>query len=273
MKYMTFNSSCSYAGLANLLSFYGIDTEDRKIAVEMGLPYYFDVEDGTFSAGAMLQGEKWFNVYLNPLGFAWKEREMEKAKLCPTLRGMGYAMLGVYTYAGSKHAVIFTGMKNDKFEFLNNKWERADEPDALLLTEKELLRRVEDPAVVGYLVKTGRKPVCKNELLKGSESTLMKLLDEIQTFCADERSVPELRSSMSTIFRPILLDGITMLDLLGQTALGDPLRAVQRQYLGALKENRPLRLAQHLDLDLLREAACGYAALIRGQITEESPVC
>ena len=64
MKYMTFNSSCSYAGLANLLSFYGIDIEDRKIALEMDLPFLFDCEDGCYVSGPMLQGEKWFNLYL-----------------------------------------------------------------------------------------------------------------------------------------------------------------------------------------------------------------
>lgn len=31
MEYMTFNFSCSYAGLVNLLPFYGVDTEDRAI--------------------------------------------------------------------------------------------------------------------------------------------------------------------------------------------------------------------------------------------------
>lgn len=273
MKYMTFHSSCAYAGLANLLSFYGVDTEDRKIAVEMGLPYFFDFENGTFSAGPMLQGEKWFNVYLNPIGFTWKEEETEKTELCPMLRKMGYAMLGIYVHAGNRHAVIFTGLKDDQFGFLNNKWKQTDEPDALLLTEKELLHRVDDSVVVGYLVKTGRKPVCKSELLKHSESTLMKLLDEIQTFCSDEKSAPELRSSMNTIFRPVLLDGITMLDLLGQTALGHQLRTVQGQYMGALRENKPLRLAQYLDLNLLREAVHGYAALIHEQMTGRSPVC
>ena len=65
MKYMTFNSSCSYAGLANLLSFYGIDTEDRKIALDMDLPFLFDCKDGYYSSGPMLQGGKWFNLYLS----------------------------------------------------------------------------------------------------------------------------------------------------------------------------------------------------------------
>lgn len=35
MKYMTFNSSCSYAGVANMLDQYSVDTNDRSIAMGM----------------------------------------------------------------------------------------------------------------------------------------------------------------------------------------------------------------------------------------------
>lgn len=38
MKYMTFNSSCAFAGVANMLAAYGIDKEDREIALGMQLP-------------------------------------------------------------------------------------------------------------------------------------------------------------------------------------------------------------------------------------------
>lgn len=39
MKYMTFNSSCTYAGLANMLMDKDIDVEDYEIALEMKLPF------------------------------------------------------------------------------------------------------------------------------------------------------------------------------------------------------------------------------------------
>lgn len=57
MKYMTFNSSCSYAGLANLLAFYDIDVGDREIALDMGLPYLFAKEQEKYLAGPMLQNQ------------------------------------------------------------------------------------------------------------------------------------------------------------------------------------------------------------------------
>lgn len=78
MKYMTFNSSCSYAGLANLLSLRGLETEDRAIALDMGLPYLFAREDGRYLAGPMLQGKRWFDLFLLPRGFIMEERTVRR---------------------------------------------------------------------------------------------------------------------------------------------------------------------------------------------------
>ena len=47
---MTFNSSCAFAGVANMLAAYGIDKEDREIALGMQLPYLFE-KDRTRGAG------------------------------------------------------------------------------------------------------------------------------------------------------------------------------------------------------------------------------
>jgi len=57
MKYMHFNSSCPYAGLANLLELQGVETEDYKIALEMNLPYFLrrDVITGYYQSGSSLQ--------------------------------------------------------------------------------------------------------------------------------------------------------------------------------------------------------------------------
>ena len=55
MKYMTFNSSCAYAGVANLLELEGMEAEDRQIALDMGLPFLFSFQDGAYCSGPMLQ--------------------------------------------------------------------------------------------------------------------------------------------------------------------------------------------------------------------------
>ena len=69
MRYMTFNSSCSYAGVANMLEYHGILVTDRQIALDMDLPFLFSDEGGVYAAGPMLQSAKWVELYLKPLGF------------------------------------------------------------------------------------------------------------------------------------------------------------------------------------------------------------
>lgn len=48
MKYMSFNSSCAFAGVANMLQQLGIDVQDRDIALGMKLPYLFVKEDDVY---------------------------------------------------------------------------------------------------------------------------------------------------------------------------------------------------------------------------------
>lgn len=263
MKYMTFNSSCSYAGIANLLSFYGIDTEDRTIALEMGLPFLFDYENGCYFSGPMLQGAKWFNLYLKTIGYTMTEKEVNKEQICDYLLDLQYAMLGIYVSERNKHAVIYTGIKNGKFCMLNNKWEQADEPDMLLLSEQELLQRVDEIVMVAVLNKTSCEAVKTESLIKHSISVLQSLAKEIADFCSQEKSSMDIRLSMNTLFRAILLDGITMLDLIGETQISQKLKIVQGQLMNAIKENKPLQLDQCLDITLLNSAITEYIDLIR----------
>ena len=262
MKYMTFNSSCSYAGVANLLSFYGIDTEDRTIALEMELPFLFDYEDGCYLSGPMLQGAKWFNLYLKTIGYTMTEKDVDREHICDHLRGLQYAMLGIYVSERNKHAVIYTGMKDGKFCMLNNKWELADEPDTLFLSEQELLQRVDEIVTVGVLDKTACEIRKTESMVKHSIPVLRSLAKEIAGFCSQERSSMDIRSSMNTLFRAILLDGITMLDLIGEMQISRKLKIVQGQFMNAVKENKPLQLDQCLDITLLHSAITEHINLI-----------
>ncbi len=65
MKYMTFNSSCPYAGMANMLEKYGIDVEDYEIALEMKLPLFVDKNEDGYVTGPMIQEKKWLDIFLN----------------------------------------------------------------------------------------------------------------------------------------------------------------------------------------------------------------
>lgn len=263
MKYMTFNSSCSYAGVANLLSFYGIDTEDRTIALTMGLPFFFDCADGCYCSGPMLQSAKWFNLYLKPIGYTMAETEVRREQICEVLRALQYAMLGLRVSEGNKHAVVYTGLKDGKFCMRNNRWEREDAPDTLLLSEQELIQRVDDVVTVAVLHESACETVETERLAEHSIAVLQSLAKDIAAFCTREQSAVEIRRAMNTLFCAILLDGITMLDLIGETAISQKLKVVQGQLMSAVREDRPLQLDQRLDIPLLQSAMAEYISLIR----------
>lgn len=120
MKYMHFLSSCSYAGLANLLEDVGIDTEDVSIAVSICLPWLLGREEnkgkiGKYSAGAMLQGKEWFDLYLKPLGWRFAETRYEKREALGCF--MPGSMIGMRVLKQSKHAVIYRGRSGLKYVF------------------------------------------------------------------------------------------------------------------------------------------------------------
>ena len=50
MKYMHFNSSCSYCAVAYILSSFDVEIEDTDIALKIGLPYIFAYEKGEYLA-------------------------------------------------------------------------------------------------------------------------------------------------------------------------------------------------------------------------------
>lgn len=262
MKYMTFRASCSYAGLANLLSFQGIDTGDREIALEMRLPYLFAYEDGTYLSGPMLQGAEWFRLYLDPIGFALLERRLDREDAAAYLRDVSPAMLGLRVSPESKHAVIYTGRRDGRYQFLNNKRQDSPEPDMLNLTEEELLCRLDEEVVIGTLERTAPASVNYRPYLEKSVLVLRELKREINAFCAQEQSPDSLREAMNALFRPVLLDGVTMLELLEETEIAGPLKEVRAQFLGVVKKDCPAVLKKELDFVRLNAAIAQYEELI-----------
>lgn len=262
MRYMTFRASCSYAGLANLLALRGIETTDREIALEMGLPYLFAYEDGAYLAGPMLQGARWFALYLQPRGLRLEERTVPREELKAELARSGPSMLGLRVSPEGKHAVLYTGVHDGRFCFLNNKWERSEEPETLALTEQELLSRTDAAVTVGTLAAVPPAPSEKAVRRRESAAVLTALGTELDAFCAGARDPEELRHARDPLFRALLLDGVTMLELLGEESLCGELRALQGQLMAALKVREDIPAGGILDTDRLRRAVEDYRALI-----------
>lgn len=263
MKYMTFNSSCSFAGVANMLLSFGVDVEDRQIALGMKLPYLFDLQDGVYSAGPMLQSAHWFNLYLHTLGYAMRETAVSKADIPSHLRQCSVAMLGLRVSPRDKHAVVFVGMEEDTFRFINNKWEDSDRPETLFLSEESLAERLDDTVMVATIEKVPVSNPDLGDLLAHSCQVLAQYKKDIQVFCSVEKTQEELLAAMNTLFRATLLDGITMLELIGQTELAERFRQFQKTFLHAIRQGKPVVLCEIMDLQAWQAAIDQYITLIR----------
>lgn len=248
MKYMTFRSSCAYAGVANMLAQYGVDTDDRTIAVGMKLPYMFAYEDGAYMAGPMLQKAQWFNLYLNPIGYQMDETKLEAKQVPKFLMQQKTAMIGLRMQGDSKHAVVYIGCSEGKLRFLNNKRERDPAPEQISLTEEGLLMRLDPTSVVAVLTKIAPKEVDLSSKMRESPSVIRQNLGEIQKLSGTEETVGALREKMNPLFRPLLLDGITMLGLLGERELAQKFTVIQRRFLNALGQEpeQKIRLDAYL---------------------------
>lgn len=264
MKYMTFNSSCSYTGVANMLEQYGVDTTDRSIAMSMKLPYLFSCKDGVYMAGPMLQSAEWFNLFLHPIGFEMVEKEIPAAQVPGYLKQQKTAMLGLQVGENNKHAVVYIGTQDSKLIFLNNKWEHDPAPAQLTLTEAELLNRIGTSAMVASLVQIDPEPSNLHRYMDESIPTLQKNLAEIRDVCSTSKTVGELRSILNTLFRPLLLDGITMLGLVGETELANRFSRIQKRFLNALRQepSTVIILGEYLPIADLERAVDEYIVLI-----------
>lgn len=268
IKYMTFNSSCSYAGLANMLLRYGVDTQDREIALAAKLPFLFAYEQGEYRAGPMLQGAAWFNLYLHPRGLSVCEKEIPAGETADYLRRQRTAMLGLRGMESGKHAVVYVGSEGDRLLFINNKWQQSDAPARFALTQAELSSRLDASAVVATLTRIAPCAADLTDRMRRSIPILQHNAAEICALCDTTVSASALRGRLDALFRALLLDGITMMSLAGEETLAERLRPLQQGLLSAVRQapDTPVRLGDYLPPDALAAAAQAYAKRIEREI-------
>lgn len=273
MKYMSFNGSCSYAGLANLLYLEGIDVDDSDIACRIGLPYMLDREGDTYMAGFRLQSSQWFNHFLYPNGYRLIETTVNKDEVPKYLESIGPAMLGVRINETTKHAVIFTGTNDGQWYFLNNKSVHSGEPDEYVWDISELMTRLDDKTVIGRLEKTDRQSMDRNVLIEQSVIYLETLKNELTDFCQKEVPLLELQRAMNQLFRPILLDSIPMFELMGESEMIARTKAVQTNFLQVFRQKQDrIRLEERIDLEEIINIMDEWQQLMRNQLSQRKGV-
>ena len=237
-----------------MLELKGYDTEDYKIAIEtdIGNHIRYDDNDDAFCSGFSLQNKKWFDIYLNPNGFEYIEEIVDKKDLINHL--VPEMMIGLIFENGQKHAVIFLKNENNSFVFLNNRRENSEEPDLLYYNADKLINSVSDKIAVGYIADCKKINANLTEEYLISIDTWEKYKNFLIDFINEEHSEEELKRSMNSLFRPILLDGVIMAQLYKEDKLCDNLSYLQKQYIDILKENKSVKLSDYMDINLLENS-------------------
>lgn len=205
----------------------------------------------------MLQSAEWFNLYLHPIGFEMVEQKISSAQAAEYLRLQKTAMLGLRVDDTGKHAVVYIGSQGD-----------ALTPEQVTLTEAQLMSQLGETAVIATLRQTAPKVVDLHSRLENSITVICQNLAEIRDVCSHEESVGQLRTRMNTLFRPLLLDGITMLQLIEEKQLVDKFTMLQNGFLAALRQepNQEIKLGEYFSIEELTAAAEDYIQLIRKEI-------
>ena len=188
------------------------DTDDVKIALEMGLPWLFAKEGDEYLTGPMLQGAKWFDLYLNPRGLCLVEELVTKYDLPMYLRNHKPCMLGIRNFEiNGKHAVVFHEY-DGHYHFYNPTREGSCQPTEISITKEELLESIGDTAIVGYLKEQAPKGVNLSEFREASIYSIQDNLSDIESYCTILHPPQEYDRALNQLFRALLLDSITMLE-------------------------------------------------------------
>jgi hypothetical protein len=268
MKYMTFNRSCSFAGIANLLEEYDLHYEDYEIIKALSIPYmflYLQQED-CYVAGAMIQSQAWFNYFLNTLGFDFIEEYVNPQAALEYFdkNGKRY-MLGIVINANSnsKHTVVFESKENEKYRFLNPKRKNSIEPDYFVFNRDELYEKLPPNFHMGYLSRNQKiVPYDATDQLLNSLNNIDQYQNKVIEFCSKKQDIKTLIEERDTLFAPLLLDVLAMMELIGETALANDIKDIRDNFMKAMKETQAVFLADYIMLEFLDDIILMYKKII-----------
>ena len=272
MKYMTFNRSCSYAGLANLLEEFEIHYEDHEIIKALNIPYLFiyNEQEDSYSAGAMIQSLPWFNYFLNTLGFNLIEEFFNPQQAINILnKSEKRYMVGILNDENSnlKHAVIFECKEGAKYRFLNLKHKDSIEPDYIFFSEEELNEKLPEKFPMGYLIKNNEIiNFDATDQIKYSLENIEKYKNRIIEFCSKKQEITEIVKVKDTLFAPLLLDILSMMELIGENTLANKIKYVQTSFLKAMNEKKTVLLTDYFSIEQIADIISQYKLIIADKL-------
>ena len=276
MKYMTFNNSCFFTALANLLEEFNINVEDRDIVKDSLIPYIFryDSNDNKYIAGYQIQETRYINHYLKRYNLVFQERKYSKGCIAETKKNLVdeikyenniVVSLKVLEDSNSWHATIYKGYIDNKFIFLNMKRKASNEPIYYKLTYKELLDKLADIVQYGYIteIKQESNVNLKSELLR-SLIVLESYQKELIQFCSKKTTYKQRITSKDKLFRALFLSYIDVAEILGNKKLLERLAWMQTQMIKTYSLDFDLLLCNYIKIDLVNN----IFYLIKNQIKE-----
>ena len=212
MKYISFNRSCSYTCLAYMIGDYGLNYTDKDIALEMKLAYlfYHDSKNNEYLSGAMLQGKRWFDLFLNRHSFEFFEDKYKKIDaLSVIMNSNRKLMVGINLKTG-KHAMVYCPSETQLFRFFNPHYENDGAADFFVYSEQELLDLLDDEVTIGYINHNPIITVPELELYGHSKGYLDKYAVDIIKFCSVEHTLDEILEVKESMFAGLLLSPIPL---------------------------------------------------------------
>ena len=232
-KYMHANSSCSYCAISYMAQDFDINVIDLDIVKEINLPLMFEKSNNQYNSGFMLQSKKWFDLFLNPCGLELKEVVLDKHSAIAFLKENKNVMIGLKTSLG-KHAVVLRGYKDGCFNFFNPTHEGSEEKECLTLKEEALINLLDNELSIARIVPCKKKSIDLKPILVESISALSSYKSDLKSFIESNTDREMYRNNLD-LFRPLLLDGLTMIDIAGENDLLALMKEAQNQLLSFIK--------------------------------------
>ena len=125
---------------------------------------------------------------------------------------------------------------------------------------------MDDVIVVGTLTRTEPKAVDYNSLLRKSASVLSNCLSDIGAYSRIVHDPSEYPVMMDRLFRALLLDGISMLELAGESTLAKGFTDVQKHFIAFMKSSRSGLISDFVSMDKLFDLTRNYIGLIENKL-------
>lgn len=248
---MNFNSSCSYCCLANMLKDFNIDTEDYKIALDIGLPYIIKHKNKNMSylCGSSLQDEEIFNLYLKPRGLGFVEELLSRKEIIEIMKKFKRKYMIGLNNNRQRHAYVFLNYDGSNFLFLNPHRENDKEDNYLLVNESQLYKMLDKQSMIGHIVKTDVIKEKDYSLHNNSLKVLNKYKKAIHQFSNQEQTVEGIRNNRDTLLRTFAIDLLVMMELIEDKELLNLLRKFQKECLTLFRTNKNVIPSKIIDLN------------------------